>query len=227
MSQEIGNPLIIHIPPKTHDIFATTLDRYFQKRYLQFVVKRGWKVPHVNGRELDQFDTQETTHIVWEENDQVIGGARLLQTHRPYLLGDVFHSLLEGPAPKDPDIWEISRLFIDLPDSFNRSTTPAVRKLFLSIFDFGCIVNAKKFIALTEPSIESIMRHINIPWERTSHIHISDEGAPMVTGETPVTLHICNEIRKTLPDNFISSWTPITPELLRLIHSKSNNLTDV
>ena len=206
--------MIFYITPPNKDFFIDTLDRYFQKRYDIFVVKRQWEIPHKNGREMDQFDTDDATHIVWEENGVILGGARLLPTHKPYLLGDLFPQMLNHSAPRDPQIWEISRFFIDLPDNFDRAAHPAVRRLFASIFEFGCLVNAKEFIALTEPHIETMMRRINIPWERTSETFPIPEGGLMVSGKSDVSLEICNLIRDTLPTNFITTWIPLTPNLL-------------
>lgn len=223
LTQE-SNTMIFYVTPSNKDFFKDTLDRYFQKRYDVFVVKRKWDIPHNDGREMDQFDTDAATHIIWEENGKILGGARLLPTHKPYLLGDLFPELLNYQPPRDPNIWEISRFFIDLPQEFDRTTHPAVRRLFFSIFEFGCLVNAKEFIALTEPHIETMMRYINIPWERTSDIFPIPEGGHMVSGKTLVSMDICNLIRKTLPEQYITTWIPLTPTLLKIATKGSNLL---
>lgn len=216
--------MIFYITPANRAFFNDTLDRYFQKRYDVFVVKRKWNIPHKDGREIDQFDSEFATHIIWEENGRILGGARLLPTHQPYLLGDMFPELLDHSIPRNPRIWEISRFFIDLPPEFDRTSNPAVRRLFHSIFEFGCLVNAKQFIALTEPHIETMMRFINIPWERTSKLFTIPEGGHMVSGKTQVSLDICNQIRETLPEHMISTWIPLTPSLLKSVTKKSNLL---
>lgn len=216
--------MIFYITPENKDFFKDTLDRYFQKRYDVFVVKRKWNIPHKEGREMDQFDTEFATHIIWEENGRILGGARLLPTHQPYLLGDIFPELLNFNVPRDPQTWEISRFFIDLPPEFDRTSNPAVRRLFYSIFEFGCLVNAKEFIALTEPHIETMMRFINIPWERSSDIFTLPEGGHMVSGKTQVSLEICNRIRTMLPEQMITTWIPLTPTLLKIATQGSNLL---
>lgn len=206
--------MIMFITPHNRYFFQETLDRYFQKRYEIFIQRRQWNIPHTNGREIDQFDNEHTCYIIWEEKGRILGGARMLPTNRPYLLGDLFSYMLDGNIPKNPYTWEISRFFLDLPKDYPRKTQPAVRRLFSSVIEFGCLVKAKKFVALTEPHIEETMRYIGIPWKRTSQAYPIPEGGSMVSGETIVSLEVYNAVRKLLPDKFIASWIPITPDLL-------------
>lgn len=202
------------ITPNNRHFFQETLDLYFKKRYEVFIKRRKWNISHTNEREIDQFDNEHTCYIIWEEQGQVLGGVRMLPTNKPYLLGDLFSYMLEGKAPKNSYTWEISRFFLDLPEHYPRKTQPAVRRLFSSVIEFGCLVKAKKFVALTEPHIEEIMRNIGIPWERTSQIFPIPEGGSMVSGETVVSLDVYHSVRQSLPEKHIASWIPVTPDLL-------------
>lgn len=190
--------MIIFITPYNRHFFPKTLDRYFQKRYEVFIQRRQWNLPHKNGREIDQFDNEDTCYIIWEEKGKILGGARMLPTNKPYLLGALFSYMLDDKVPKSSDIWEISRFFLDLPKKYPRKTQPAVRRLFSAVIEFGCLVNAKKFLALTEPHIEETMRNIGIPWKRTSTIYPIPEGGYMVSGETIVSLDVYSSVRQSL-----------------------------
>lgn len=91
----------------------TTLERQrlAQYRYQVFVERLGWQLSTPDDFEFDQFDHSGTHYIVAEEHDGNIKGcARLLPTTQPYLLSEVFTSLLgDKPAPCGDDIWELSR----------------------------------------------------------------------------------------------------------------------
>ena len=79
-------------------------------RYRIFVEMLGWDLPCRDGLELDQFDREDTVYLVARKDAEVVGTARLLPTHRPYLLGEVFPQLMgQQPLPKDPAVWELSR----------------------------------------------------------------------------------------------------------------------
>ncbi|MCR6480879.1 GNAT family N-acetyltransferase [Variovorax sp. ZS18.2.2] len=80
-------------------------------RHRVFVEKLGWNLACPDGAELDQFDRADTLYLVARRDDgELVGTARLLPTHRPYLLGDVFPQLMgASPLPNTPDVWELSR----------------------------------------------------------------------------------------------------------------------
>lgn len=86
----------------------TRMARY---RHRVFIEMLGWELPSQEGQELDQFDRPDTLYLAACRDDgDVIGTARLLPTHRPYLLGEVFPQLMGGsPPPCTPDVWELSR----------------------------------------------------------------------------------------------------------------------
>jgi N-acyl-L-homoserine lactone synthetase len=80
-------------------------------RHRVFVDKLGWQLNCVVGRELDQFDREDTVYVIAEDDlGDVVGTARLLPTNRPYLLGEIFPQLMGGSSvPSSPLIWELSR----------------------------------------------------------------------------------------------------------------------
>ena len=59
--------------------------------------------------ELDQFDRKDTVYVVSQDEDGLVNGcARLLPTHRPYLLGEVFPQLMNGQeVALCPFLWNL------------------------------------------------------------------------------------------------------------------------
>lgn len=84
------------------------MDRY---RYRVFVDTLGWELACDPGRERDQFDHDETLYVLaCNDQEQVIGTARVLPTNQRYLLAEVFPQLMgDQTLPCDSRIWELSR----------------------------------------------------------------------------------------------------------------------
>ncbi|MBD8512839.1 GNAT family N-acetyltransferase [Photobacterium sp. WH77] len=62
------------------------------------------------GIENDEFDTESALYVIaYNENDKIVGCARLIPSYSPYLLSDVFPYLCDSELPRDIATWEISR----------------------------------------------------------------------------------------------------------------------
>ncbi|MDB5774204.1 MAG: solI [Herbaspirillum sp.] len=101
-----------------------------QYRYRVFVEKLGWDVPAHNGLECDQFDREDTVHVIGrDDNGKIKACSRLLPTLKPYLLSEVFPELMgRQNLPKSAETWELSRMAAGDPDS----TEPIDRPFFFS-----------------------------------------------------------------------------------------------
>ena len=86
-------------------------EQLFKYRYDVFVGEMEWDLDVPFGKEVDQYDHDDTIYVIARnDSKEVIGCARLLPTTSPYLLEEVFPELLNGlNPPKSPDVWEISR----------------------------------------------------------------------------------------------------------------------
>jgi len=80
-------------------------------RYQVFVERLGWELQTLPGHEQDQFDHEDTVHVVARDDDgSIVGCGRLLPTTESYLLESVFPELLNGlPVPRHETVWELSR----------------------------------------------------------------------------------------------------------------------
>jgi len=87
----------------------------FAARKQVFVDLLKWDLPVLAGQfEVDHFDNPDADYLILLDNN---GGhrasARLLQTDRPHLLGDLYPFLCDGPVPSGRTIREITRFCLD------------------------------------------------------------------------------------------------------------------
>lgn len=90
--------------------YRDEMEQAYRLRYQVFVEEMGWlNLAKPDGREIDQFDTKHAVHMLYIENDKVLGYQRLLPSTRPHLLSHVTPELCEVERPVGPHIWEVSR----------------------------------------------------------------------------------------------------------------------
>ncbi len=89
------------------------LEASYRIRHHEYVDGRGWKgLARPDGREIDQFDNADATYLLWADRTEVLGGARLIPTHKPHLMSHVFpHIVTLDKLPRTPRVWELTRLF--------------------------------------------------------------------------------------------------------------------
>ena len=101
---------------------AAALRAMYMARKEVFVDLLKWDLPVLAGAyEIDQFDNPDAEYLILL--DPVDGrhraSARLLQTDRPHLLGDLYPFLCDGPVPAGPSVREITRFCLDRHQSSN------------------------------------------------------------------------------------------------------------
>jgi acyl-homoserine lactone synthase len=94
-------------------LYARILDDYFRIRHQIYVVERRWtELARPDGREIDQFDTEDAVYLLGLEEGAIVAGMRMVPTTAPTLLSDLFPQLaLAGPVRR-PDAYELSRIFV-------------------------------------------------------------------------------------------------------------------
>jgi len=158
----------------------------FSYRYKVFVEQLGWELDTPVGREVDQFDHKDTMYVIAKNQDQeIVGCARLLPTTMPYLLEEVFPELLNGLAPpKSADIWELSRFTsLDLKEKgipansqFSLDTTV---DLLTQTIECAKKQGAKKIISVSPIGVERLLRKAGFKAHRAGPPKIID-GYPLV-----------------------------------------------
>lgn len=106
---------MIHTIDNTVTAQGEALRAMFEARKQVFVDLLKWDLPVLGGTwELDRFDDAHATYIVVTgQEGRHQASARLLETTRPHILGELFPQLCESALPSAPDIYEITRFCLD------------------------------------------------------------------------------------------------------------------
>ena len=157
-------------------------------RHRVFIQRLGWHLQTHGRLELDQFDRRDTLYVIAYRRRRVVGIARLLPTHRPYLLGEIFPQLLgELTAPRAADVWELSRFAaFDVVAPCVRSVARTHRKPSAFALEFLKVVmevaakaGAKRLLSVSPLGIERILKRGCIDFERLGPV-LSIDGASLV-----------------------------------------------
>jgi acyl-homoserine lactone synthase len=91
------------------------LQAMFRARKEVFVDLLKWDVPVLGGEfEIDQFDDEHARYvIVADDQGAHLASARLLETTRPHILGNLFPGLCAADVPTGSKVVEITRFCLD------------------------------------------------------------------------------------------------------------------
>jgi N-acyl-L-homoserine lactone synthetase len=170
----------------SRNLSVNVKNQLFQYRYKVFVELLKWEeVSSTYGVEKDQFDHDDTLYVIAKNNeDDIVGCARLLPTTSTYLLEALFPELLNGIVPpKSPDIWELSRFTsIDINNNetvgnsqFSSPTTIALLKESIACAKKH---GAKRIISVSPIGVERLLRKIGF--------HAHRAGPPMMIDGQPI-----------------------------------------
>ena len=174
---------------------GTLFTELLRARYHHFIETRGWDLPNTRGLEFDQYDTPESIYCTVHEGLDVYGGFRVTPTtahcvNASYMLRDAQLgllpnlplSILDEPAPQDPAVWEVSRVFVS--DSLSSHNRMRVRKeLGESFARLARTWNINAFLCLTSVTAALLTRR--------SGLQISPAGPRFEAGgETCQAYHL-------------------------------------
>ncbi|MGN6667387.1 MAG: acyl-homoserine-lactone synthase [Trinickia sp.] len=137
-------------------------------RHQIFVEQLGWNLPCADdGFERDQYDREDTLYVIArDESGAICGCARLLPTTRPYLLQELFPSLLADgmEPPRDTAVWELSRFAASTSNgAFGEEACAwAVRPMLASVVECAVKMGARQLIGVTFLSMERLFRRIGV-----------------------------------------------------------------
>lgn len=93
--------------------FQLELMAFFRARHIVYAEELGWVPRTSDGLEYDEFDTAAADYLVVMDGDECIAGSRIIPTHLPHLLSEVFpNSCDTKPMPRDPRVAEWTRGFV-------------------------------------------------------------------------------------------------------------------
>lgn len=93
--------------------FQLELMAFFRARHIVYAEELCWVPKTTDGLEYDEFDTAAADYLVVMDGDECIAGSRIIPTHLPHLLSEVFpNSCNIEPMPRDPNVAEWTRGFV-------------------------------------------------------------------------------------------------------------------
>jgi acyl-homoserine lactone synthase len=142
----------IHVVQRhNRHLYEDHFDPYFRLRHDIYVKQRKWMaLDRPDGREIDQFDTDESVYLFCIDRGRLIGAMRAVPTMSPTLLSEIFpHLSLRGPVQQH-DIYELSRVFV-IPERRGEHAGPRVEMLLLTaIMEYGISIGLTKFSIVLE-----------------------------------------------------------------------------
>jgi acyl-homoserine lactone synthase len=142
----------IHVVQKhNRRLYEGYFDPYFRLRHDIYVKQRKWMaLDRPDGREIDQFDTDDAVYLFCLDKGRLIGAMRALPTLSPTLLSDIFPDLsIRGPIQR-PDVYELSRVFV-VPERRGEHAGPRVETLLLTaITEYGFSIGLAGFSIVLE-----------------------------------------------------------------------------
>jgi acyl-homoserine lactone synthase len=146
---------------ETHVVHVVTnLNRHFYERQIEemyrirhaiYVKERGWKaLDRPDGRDIDQFDTDEAEYLLVLEREKVVGGMRMVPTLAPTLMSELFPQLCVRPVIRQSDVLELSRIFV-IPERRGDQAKPHVEDMLLcSVMEYGLESGLSQFAIVLE-----------------------------------------------------------------------------
>lgn len=153
-----------YIEGRLNELNKAEIDQIGEYRKEIFLDKLKWNLTPVNGKEIDEFDQNQTFYIARRDHQGKINAhARLTQTTEPYLLQKISFLWEKIDLPKDENIWEVSRFsttpttIIRSPKQLNLirlSTIEFIKKVIKTSEKLG----AKSLVMLSTRSMENFLK---------------------------------------------------------------------
>lgn len=147
------------------------LEDMYRLRKRVFHDRLGWDVEIKDGKEIDLFDRLDPAHVISVDDEgNVVGCMRLLQTTGPHMLADVFSSILDGEPPlRSSTVWEATRFCVDtqrLTGGRGRNTISYVTsEVMIGAFEFAMSAGVTDAVAVIDPVMNRVLqRSGNAPY---------------------------------------------------------------
>jgi len=164
--------MIIVIDGINQHEFNDVLDEMFKLRARVFGDRLGWDVNIQDGRERDHFDDLHPAHVVsLNDEGDVVGCMRLLQTTGPHMLADVFNSILDGEPPiRSAQVWEATRFCVDTKKlgrgRGKNSVSYVTSEVMIGSFEYAMEAGVEDAVAVIDPVMNRVLqRSGNAPYD--------------------------------------------------------------
>ena len=185
----------VHIIRSPADRYSIDLlERNYRLRHTIFVDMRGWEaIRRPDRRDVDAFDTDDATHLLLLDDDQLVGGSRFTPLDRPNLLQTVFPDLVHGKFPASPSLGADWTRFYVRPDRREgRRRAPESAALFCAMMEYA-LLEGYAFVTFVS-TIYMLEHGVSVGWR------ITPLGAPAVIDGKP-TIAAWIEVSEQALDN--------------------------
>lgn len=192
--------MLYMIPGRQARRYPEIMDGAYRLRHRIFVEKMGWSaLRKPDGREIDQFDTEDALNFVGWEDGAVYCYSRLLPTTKPHLLSEVYPEILDGAeVPSGPDIYEWTRTCVapERRDS-KMGIDRTARMLFTGVAEACVQLGIRALTVETDPLW--ITRFLELGWRaRPLALPRNYDGEPLVPIFVEVDEHTVERCRALL-----------------------------
>jgi acyl homoserine lactone synthase len=154
------------VPGEWRSRYPKLIDDMHKLRRSVFHERLKWQVTVINRWEIDGYDALDPLYVLsLDENEQIIGGLRLLPTTGFTMLNDTFPQLLpDGARIESPLIWESSRFTVRMSGDV-RIDGPCISR-----------ATAELGMALNEIGKAAALTHIVTVYDRAMHRMLTRVG---------------------------------------------------
>jgi acyl-homoserine lactone synthase len=155
------------------------LERNYRLRHSIFVDMQGWEaIRRPDQRDVDDFDTDDATHLLLTDGDELVGGSRFTPLEKPNLLQTVFSGLVQGNLPASPSLGADWTRFYVRPDRREgRRRAPESAALFCAVMEYA-LLEGYAFITFVS-TIYMLEHGVSLGWR------ITPLGAPAIIDGKP------------------------------------------
>lgn len=186
---------IVRAPTGQRDM--DLLERSYRLRHKIFVELQGWEdIRRPDGRDIDAFDTSDTTHLLLTDHDELVGGSRLTPLDKPNLLQTVFSGLVQGNLPAHPSLGADWTRFYVRPDRREgRRRAPESAALFCAVMEHA-LDEGRAFITFVS-SIYMLEHGTAVGWSITPlGPPVLIDGKPSIAAWIAVSEEALDNVRR-------------------------------
>lgn len=154
------------VTPLNASHYASELEQNYRLRHRIFVERMHWEaLRQADGREIDQYDACEATHLLLVRNEQVVGGLRFNSLSGPNLLMGQFSRMVSRRLPDS--VWlgaDWTRFYvIERPQPLGPSS--AAGALYCSAMEYALLQGWTYLTFVSKPAMVEIL--VSIGWSVT------------------------------------------------------------
>lgn len=176
--------LVEVVSRENRDLYRAQIEDMYLIRHRVFVERMHWEgIRKPDGREIDEFDTNDAIYLLVTDDGQVCGCHRIIPTTKPHLLSEVFAAECEvRGVQRDPRIVECGRTCVEEERLPRDKLRIARRVLMTALMEFCFKIGATHFTGINPVALMS--HYLKLDWD------IRPLGAPrkMEDGETYVAI---------------------------------------